>query len=236
MARAALVWMEGENLKVGEVRDGASNSMGRADDAAINIDDKTVSRQQAIVREDGGNFTLENASSTNPTRLNGQPLVQASPLVDGDEIGVGNLKIFFTDLAAADTLAGPSCSYCKRENSPTDKDCWYCGTSLVNAPTTIGSKRTATCRLIDQQGRTFDLYGGQAFVLRPFQAPEVFARERLPREFAAAVEESDGKITLVVPQPVAELTLNGQPGAAGTELKTGDQLRMGDGHYVVILR
>jgi FHA domain len=236
MARAALVWTEGENLRVGELRDGASNSMGRADDAAINIDDKTVSRQQASVRAEGDKFVIDNLSTTNPTRLNGQPIGQASPLVDGDEIGVGNLKIYFTDLAAADTLAGPSCSYCKRENSPTDKDCWYCGTSLVNAPTTIGSKRRATCRLIDQQGRTFDLYRGQAFVLRPFQAPEVFANERLPREFAAAVEESEGKVMLMVPQPVAELTLNGQPGADKTPLKTGDQLRMGDGHYVVILR
>ncbi|MBK9943156.1 MAG: FHA domain-containing protein [Kouleothrix sp.] len=56
-----------------------------------------VSRQHALIRSNGGRWTIEDLGSTNGTFINESPLVPNSPtlLQDKTTIRVGNIKLFF---------------------------------------------------------------------------------------------------------------------------------------------
>ncbi|MGB3480202.1 MAG: GGDEF domain-containing protein [bacterium] len=70
--------------------------IGRADDADLVISNKDVSRRHAAVICDGSNFSIEDLDSTNGTFVNGKRIIKES-LDVGDEISVGDYKIFLDD-------------------------------------------------------------------------------------------------------------------------------------------
>ncbi len=71
------------------------NVLGRAPDAEIWIDLAGVSRRHACIRVDGSQATVEDLGSKNGTFLQGQPVRQPVPLVDGDQIRLGTVVITF---------------------------------------------------------------------------------------------------------------------------------------------
>ncbi len=75
--------------------------IGRDDGNDIVIDNRGISRQHAMVRFEGGGFTVVDAGSSNGVFVNGLS-TQAQRLNDGDEIGIGKFVIRF------DASAGPS--------------------------------------------------------------------------------------------------------------------------------
>ena len=70
--------------------------IGRADDADLVISNKDVSRRHAALSCDGSNFKIEDLDSTNGTFVNGRRITKES-LHPGDEISVGDCKIFLDD-------------------------------------------------------------------------------------------------------------------------------------------
>jgi len=80
------------------LRDG-ENVIGRDPDAAIYVDDLSVSRRHAriVVENDA---TLEDLGSKNGTLLNGQSVKSAMTLRDRDVIAVGNVTLVFRQSAA----------------------------------------------------------------------------------------------------------------------------------------
>jgi len=72
-----------------------TTAIGRTSDSDIMIDDDTVSRQHALIREEGGRFTLHDRGSLDGTYVNGQKIRGPVTLQDGDEIGVGNTVLRF---------------------------------------------------------------------------------------------------------------------------------------------
>ena len=72
-----------------------STGIGRASDNDVTVDDETVSRQHAMIREDRGHFTLQDRGSLDGTLLNGAKIRGAVTLQDGDEIGMGNTVLRF---------------------------------------------------------------------------------------------------------------------------------------------
>ncbi|MBA2555922.1 MAG: FHA domain-containing protein, partial [Chloroflexi bacterium] len=158
MTSPALMWLDDDRLNVAGLKPDASNTIGRLAGSTVVVDDPTVSRQQARVSFDGARFLAENLSSTNPTRLNGTQLQAPTPLSDGDRLTAGVMDLTFHDLAVGDRLSGPMCSHCGRENSSTQRDCWYCGTSLVSAATTIRQRLQVAARIVTRDGARYDLY------------------------------------------------------------------------------
>jgi pSer/pThr/pTyr-binding forkhead associated (FHA) protein len=71
------------------------NVIGRAPDAAIQIDSPGLSRYHARVHVAGSEVTLEDAGSKNGTLLNGTRITTAAPLADGDEIRLGAVTLTF---------------------------------------------------------------------------------------------------------------------------------------------
>jgi predicted component of type VI protein secretion system len=69
--------------------------IGRELGMEIVIDNVSVSRQQAEIRQDGRYWTVRDLGSTNGTFLNGQALTEPQRLKAGDEISFGKFSLFF---------------------------------------------------------------------------------------------------------------------------------------------
>jgi hypothetical protein len=234
MTRAAFVWTVNEQQQVVSIPD-TGGSVGRSPDADVRIDEATVSRQQASIRAQGHDWLIENVNSTNPTRLNGAPVEQASPLSDGDRIEIGTASLVFHDLTAADRLSGPVCSHCSRENLAGDSDCWFCGTALINAPTTILRRLPAVVRFIGQDGETHDLLPDESLTTRPDGTIVVARAEAEIAEDAPQVRAS-GDAVRIVSTGEAMIKVNSTPSIPEVPLATGDVLELAGTTYLVITR
>ncbi len=69
-------------------------TVGRSPDCGIFLDDVTVSRKHAILRERDGNFFIEDQGSLNGTFVN-RKRVESAQLEDGDELQVGKYRLTF---------------------------------------------------------------------------------------------------------------------------------------------
>jgi pSer/pThr/pTyr-binding forkhead associated (FHA) protein len=67
---------------------------GRHPDSVIFLDDITVSRRHAEIRQVGGGYQVTDVGSLNGTYLN-RERVEESPLRDGDELQIGTFKLLF---------------------------------------------------------------------------------------------------------------------------------------------
>ncbi len=83
----AIPLSEGENL------------LGRVDGVAAWIDSPSVSRRHARIVVSGGRATLEDLGSKNGTYVRGERLSSSAPLLDGDEIRLGRVRMTFNVLA-----------------------------------------------------------------------------------------------------------------------------------------
>ena len=80
----SLVLPDGRRVPVGD----DPVTIGRLADCEITVTDKNVSRRHAEIRRRRDAIVLVDLDSTNGTLVNGSP-VKESPLVDGDEVAVG---------------------------------------------------------------------------------------------------------------------------------------------------
>lgn len=234
MTRAAFVWTVNEKRQVVPIPD-TGGSVGRSPDSDVRIDEATVSRQQATIRAQGDGWLIENASSTNPTRLNGAPVEQPSPLSDGDRVEIGTASLVFHDLSAADRLSGPVCSHCSRENLAGDSDCWFCGTSLVNAPTTILRRLPAVVRFVAESGETHDLLPDEILTTRPDGTSMVARAEAKIADGAPQIRAS-GDAAQVIATGEDMIKVNGAPSTPEMLLATGDSLELAGTTFLVIMR
>lgn len=72
-----------------------TTSIGRAGDNDIAIDDDTISRQHALIREENARFVLHDRGSTDGTYVNNQKLRGPLSLQDGDQVSIGNTVFRF---------------------------------------------------------------------------------------------------------------------------------------------
>ncbi len=132
------------------------------------------------------------------------------------------MKLRFHDLGVHDTISGPICSHCGRENNSTDKDCWFCGTSLVTAASTLRKRRHVVGRLVAGDGQFLDLYEGQSATLTG--GPPAVRQQGGDAKAGTDVTASEGGLSATEGE------------GAGRRLQTGDVLEAGGTRYVVIVR
>ncbi len=90
-----LVVTRGPNSGSRFALDDALVTAGRHPDSAIFLDDITVSRRHAEVRQvEGGGYEVADVGSLNGTYLN-RERVEVAPLKDGDELQIGTFKLLF---------------------------------------------------------------------------------------------------------------------------------------------
>jgi pSer/pThr/pTyr-binding forkhead associated (FHA) protein len=64
--------------------------LGRSPDADLVLDDDTVSRRHAVLHGDRDSLQVEDLGSSNGTAINGNPMVGALSLLDGDLVSFGS--------------------------------------------------------------------------------------------------------------------------------------------------
>lgn len=234
MVRTALVLETGGESQVCAVPSGGVR-LGRGTDADVRLEGETVSRLHAAVRPDGDGYVVEHLSATNPTQVNEVAIDRTVRLVDGDRLRLGSAQLTFHDLSSGDRLSGPMCSHCGRENRPDDHDCWFCGTSLVNAPTNVLAKREVSCRLVSATGDTYDLLNGEHFAVAG-DGGGVVQREGESEPGATTIARLDGEQPLTPDPSPEELRHNDVAATPGRALASGDVLRWGDTTFVIITR
>ena len=231
MPRAAFTWTDRNGPHATEVFEDRETIVGRSNDAAVRFDESTVSRRHARLTYDRGVFLIENLSTSTATRVNDVAIDRPVPLSDGDVIGAGTIIATFQDLSSGDRISGPICSHCGRENLASDADCWYCGTSLVNAATSSIRAERVVCRLVSLSGERFEIHDGEAFIVAGDNASvaEVAAASE---GAGVVVRMSDG----VIAASGTGASVNGDPIDGSRSLATGDRVAAGGRQYLVIIR
>jgi hypothetical protein len=74
--------------------EGESTTIGRSPDCGIFLDDVTVSRRHAILRQRDGQVFIEDQGSLNGTFVN-RKRVESAHLEDGDELQIGKYRLTF---------------------------------------------------------------------------------------------------------------------------------------------
>jgi pSer/pThr/pTyr-binding forkhead associated (FHA) protein len=79
--------------------------IGRDEECDIQLTDRQVSRRHARIAWNGSAYQVEDLGSKNGTHLNGQQLIQAMPLENGDEVQIAlRFKLAFVDAGATAPL------------------------------------------------------------------------------------------------------------------------------------
>jgi hypothetical protein len=80
----------------------AGGRIGRDDDAAVRVRERSVSRRHADVAHDDGAWSIVDVGSENGTGVNGMPLLSGEPhaLRSGDVVQLADVVLLFLDAAA----------------------------------------------------------------------------------------------------------------------------------------
>jgi pSer/pThr/pTyr-binding forkhead associated (FHA) protein len=107
--QALLIWKDGDLIKDQWILHdtGSEITIGRSPDCQISIPVRWISRLHAVLRHQGGQFTIEDAGSKNGVFVNGQRVIKPRPLMDGDVIQLApGLELVYVDSEATAPLPG----------------------------------------------------------------------------------------------------------------------------------
>ena len=90
LPHAFLVVLTGDARGTTLVVESLPAELGRSPEADLVLDDDTVSRRHAVLRGDRTALELEDVGSSNGTSINGNPMVGALGLLDGDLVTFGS--------------------------------------------------------------------------------------------------------------------------------------------------
>ncbi len=161
---ATLTWHDGDSLHWADLPASGAATVGRRSDANIVVANDTVSRLHFIVRPSSDGFAIENLSQSTDTRVLGKAIAASVLLKDGDPIQAGAVSFHLHDLARSAGHQEVACSHCQRGNGLERRECWYCGTSMVNAPT-AGFKIARPWGRLAGEDAFVTLYNGQSAFL-----------------------------------------------------------------------
>ena len=229
----ALTWLSPESVNVARLAPGRRVVVGRSAQADISIDNPRISREHlaiTVAAEPNGTHQVEHLSHTNPTLIGGQVIAGVVSVTDGAVIQIGDVRLTFHDLHARDTISGPVCHVCGRENTDAERDCWFCGTSLLNAPTTLRELRLVALRAVSSAGQWADLYAGKWLALRPDGSLESLRDE--PPAGAVAVRVENGLPALVDSRP----DQGSDAGSDQAQLVTGANVAVDGAYFAFIAR
>lgn len=88
-------------MKVYDI-DQSAIRVGRDEEMDIVIDNPSMSRRHAEIRQEGDGWVVEDLGSSNGTFLRGQKISGPQPVAAGDEIGFGKFSVVFDKVVGAE--------------------------------------------------------------------------------------------------------------------------------------
>jgi DNA-binding winged helix-turn-helix (wHTH) protein len=79
------------------------NVIGRDADAAVRVDDRTISRHHAVIAIHGCRVTIEDLQSKNGTFIDGHRITAPADLRDGAVVEVGSVRMTFREFSTLST-------------------------------------------------------------------------------------------------------------------------------------
>ncbi len=107
--QALLIWREGDLIKDQWILSEKTPeiNIGRSTDCQVHIPVRWISRIHAILRRQEGEWRIEDAGSKNGLFLNGQRVMKATGLTDGDVVQLApGLELIYVDSDATAPLPG----------------------------------------------------------------------------------------------------------------------------------
>lgn len=98
------------------------NVLGRSHEAAVWVDDASVSRRHAVIRVSDAGATLEDGGSRNGTFVRGEPIGEPVFLEDGDEFILGGVLLRFRCFARGEATAGTAHSTLPIDTPPGESE------------------------------------------------------------------------------------------------------------------
>jgi DNA-binding winged helix-turn-helix (wHTH) protein len=93
-ARAGIVcWLVSATRQF--MLEAGENMVGRDPRAAVWLDSPGISRHHARITVEASHVLVEDLGSKNGTHVRGQPVIEPTPLADGDEIRFGSMSLMF---------------------------------------------------------------------------------------------------------------------------------------------
>ncbi|MBA3429890.1 MAG: FHA domain-containing protein [Actinobacteria bacterium] len=229
----SLIWADSGVPRVIPIDRGAGAIIiGRSPDSVIQFADDSVSRHHALLRIGANGDSLDNLSKSNPARVNERPIDQPARLSDGDLLTFGKVTVAYHNLSQAARISGPRCAHCGRENATPRKDCWFCGTSLVNAGSADRTRVPIAFRAARVPGKPWvDVAPGEMLAIRDGNL--LVEPEAMPKAGSWTVSTGDGHLRLNAGDEPPELLLNEEMAREGP-ITAGDQLTV-DADRVVLL-
>ncbi|MDJ0807853.1 MAG: FHA domain-containing protein [Gammaproteobacteria bacterium] len=218
-----LVILNGEETKE-FILDRDEVKLGRDQSNDLCLSDKSVSRHHADVVKISSSYFLEDAKSTNGTRLNGFE-IKKHILKNGDEIDIGKYKLRFLEEAA------------NAQGEDLDKTVVLRPLKEVNGP--------QVAPLVSQDKRsTFTVPSKQARI-RFLAGPEEGEMQDIDKAFFT-IGKPGGNLILINRRHTGYFLLkmggdvspsvNGEAvRAGGMELQDGDRVKLGELHFEFIL-
>ncbi len=112
--------------------------LGRSPECHISIEDPLVSRQHARVTILGDDVAIEDLSSRNGVRVNGQAISGRHPLADGDRLRIGTQELVFSKVTSPPSDASSKRTgflrHCGRCHTPYPEELGLCPTCGTVAP------------------------------------------------------------------------------------------------------
>ncbi len=229
---ATLSWQDGDSMRMADLPHGAPATVGRRADADIVIQNDTVSRLHFILRPGGTGFSIENLSQSTDTRVGGESTLGPKSLKDGDFIQAGDVSFHFHDMARAPGRQEVACSHCSRSNGLIRRECWYCGTSMVNALTAGFKVARPVVRLVGLHG-SVTLFAGECAITGESGLLEAV---NAGPDTLSIIEASGTDWILGAAAAHNEVRLAGLASAPGDRVRHADALELNGTHHLVLLR
>lgn len=229
---ATLTWNEGETIRAADLSAATATTVGRRADATLVVQNETVSRIHFVLRPGATGFSVENLSQSTQTKVGGAPISGARALADGELIQAGTAEFGFHDLARAPGRQEVQCSHCSRPNGVARRECWFCGTSMVNALTTGFKIARPLARLVGASSAV-TLFDGECAIRGDGDALEAInaAPETEP------IIQQRGSDWVIGPGAAREaVRVSGRGAAPGEKLSHRDALELAGIQYVFLAK
>jgi len=193
--------LSGESIAASIELTGDLITIGRTENNAVCIEDKSISETHGILVRDGDDYQIHDFNSTNGTRVNGEKIM-AVKLKHGDHVHIGLVELAYESTAAPPVPAGPKIKL------------GVGAKQLSSAPTTPKPTPAAPERKLDEKLNPLSSAETKAVTVPPLAKPTLGGPPVPPP--AKAKPETKPTAT----PPPLKRTLGGQPITASTPTPT----------------